>query len=111
MTNPVIRAALGAVAQSLAAPSGADQSPVRPPDQGEAYGAARADAAKAQIKHKLVRYQIEEAEILHEAGHLFVPLTKLGLQREGQACLVCGTMRRRDGTNKPCKGPVAVTLR
>lgn len=28
-----------------------------------------------------------------------------------ECCKVCGVVRRRDGQNKPCKGPVKVTLR
>lgn len=28
-----------------------------------------------------------------------------------EACALCGTVRRRDGLNKPCKGPVPITLR
>lgn len=29
----------------------------------------------------------------------------------GECCRVCGLMRRRDKQNKPCRGPVEITMR
>lgn len=63
------------------------------------------------LQEKLSRYGLSEADVLRENGHAFVPLRLRGLRSEGSACLECGFMRRADGKNAPCKGPVAVTLR
>lgn len=60
---------------------------------------------------KMRRYSLTEGDLLRENGHAFVELAKLGLNHPGKACLACGIMRRADGQNKHCKGPVAVTVR
>lgn len=41
-------------------------------------------------------------------GHVWGNVTSL---IPGECCRICGLMRRRDKQNKPCKGPVEVTLR
>lgn len=41
-------------------------------------------------------------------GHVWGNVTSL---IPGECCRVCGIMRRRDKLNKPCKGPVEITLR
>lgn len=63
------------------------------------------------IELKMARYGIEESDLLREHGHAFVDVAKLGFKNEWKACLDCGIVRRADGKNKPCKGPVALSLR
>ncbi len=60
---------------------------------------------------KMTRYGLTEPDLLRENGHAFVAVTKLQLRHDGKACLACGIMRRPDGQNKPCKGPVGLALR
>ena len=43
-----------------------------------------------------------------DGGHVWGNVTSL---IPGECCRICGVMRRRDRQNKPCKGPVEVTLR
>lgn len=63
------------------------------------------------IDSKIARYGLFESDLLRENGHVFVELVKLGFRQQGSSCLVCGIVRRRDGCNSPCKGPVEVSLR
>lgn len=54
------------------------------------------------------KYKLAESDVLLENGHAFIDLTKLGLTSAGKSCLDCGLMRRIDGKNALCKGPVKV---
>jgi len=60
---------------------------------------------------KMSHYNLAEVDLLRENGHSFVDVAKLGLKHDGKCCLDCGIMRRVDGQNKPCKGPVKLELR
>ncbi len=62
---------------------------------------------------KIARYNLSEVDLLQENGRSFVDIAKLGLKHNGKCCLDfdCGIMRRLDGQNKPCKGPVELELR
>lgn len=51
-----------------------------------------------------------------ENGHHFVPATELLFRASpilagALLCARCGTVRRTDGKNSPCRGRVKVTLR
>lgn len=60
---------------------------------------------------RMSRYNLTDADLLRENGHVFVDVSKLGLRHNGKACLACGIMHRQDRQNKPCKGHVGVALR
>ena len=66
---------------------------------------------KVVLDNKLAKYGLTEADLIVENGHRFVEVTKLGLLHKGMACLDCGFMRRADGKNKACKGPVKIEPR
>lgn len=57
------------------------------------------------IKRGSVLFEVTEVVDGHVWGNV------LSSSIPGECCRVCGMMRRRDKQNKPCKGPVAVTLR
>lgn len=63
------------------------------------------------ISAKMARYNLTQADVLHENGHAFVDMKKLGLSLSAKSCLHCGLMRNRDGDNKACRGNVKVGLR
>lgn len=63
------------------------------------------------ISAKMARYNLIEADVLHENGHAFVDMQKLGLSLSAKSCLHCGLMRNRDGDNKACRGTVKVSTR
>jgi hypothetical protein len=42
-----------------------------------------------------------------ENGHSFIKPEHW----KWEACRICGIVRRRDGKNKPCRGPVYITTR
>lgn len=59
----------------------------------------------------IIKHNLTEIDLIREHGHVFVSMEKIGLTMKGQCCLVCGILRRRDGSNKPCKGAVTVEFR
>jgi hypothetical protein len=53
---------------------------------------------------------------LHENGHTFVTGASRGFDSRSVlhnllVCATCGTVRRRDGANRPCRGAVRVAPR
>lgn len=56
------------------------------------------------IKRGATVFEVTEVVDGHVWGHVHSLI-------KGECCRVCGMMRRRDKQNKPCKGPVEITLR
>lgn len=68
----------------------------------DSWGAAKAgDVLKSRTGVEFVVTEVVD-------GHVWGNVKSLIL---GECCRVCGLMRRRDKQNKPCKGPVQITMR
>lgn len=53
----------------------------------------------------LVNWLLEELEKAKNNGHIWIDIPQLKLS---QTCSRCGIMRRKDGKNKPCIGPIGL---